>query len=77
MIDDVVAESDKDLNKKTAHHPRPDKLDLFSNGKSTKQHENEKTKSPAVITELNFNLHSRPTEKTALEICGEQMEKMC
>ena len=78
MIDDVVVVSEKDSSKKTSHHPRPDNLDLFSNGKfnsNHKQKEDDKTKSPAIIRELNLNLHSRPTEKTALEICGEQMEK--
>ena len=28
-----------------------------------------------ILPEINLNLHSRPAEKTALEICGEQMEK--
>ena len=32
-------------------------------------------KSTLGILTLNLNLHSRPAEKTALEICGEQMEK--
>jgi hypothetical protein len=32
------------------------------------------SKTIGILT-LNLNLHSRPAEKTALEICGEQMEK--
>jgi hypothetical protein len=91
MIDDVVVNEKDSSHQRTSHPRPDNLDLLFTNGKFnnnnhhhhhhknnvTKQQkeENEKTKSPAIITELNLNLYSRPTEKTALEICGEQMEK--
>ena len=38
------------------------------------RHQDSPSKNMGILT-LNLNLHSRPAEKTALEICGEQMEK--
>lgn len=39
------------------------------------QQNNTTTITTTATTENGLNLYSRPTEKTALEICGEQMEK--
>ena len=56
---------------------RPDNLNLNFNNqqKVNDKLKDETNQSKIYLPELNLNLYLRPAEKTALEICGEQMEK--
>ena len=70
---------------------RPDNLNLLSVAKHKiennenkssrhlllkKAQANQLAEQKSLLPELNLNLYSRPAEKTALEICGEQMERV-
>lgn len=58
---------------------RPTKLDLNGkngeNGDSNELENNIANNNNSNNTDMHVNLYARPLEKTALEICGEQMEK--
>lgn len=65
---DVIGPS-SEMSDELENSKRPDNLNLLGvNG--------EKKTEKFALNELSLNLYSRPAEKTALEICGEQMEKI-
>ncbi len=57
---------------------RPDKLNLFAacEKKEARTSSGFGDSKTSLLPKLSLNLYSRPTEKTALEICGEQMERV-
>lgn len=70
-------------SEQTRRRPRPDKLNLFGGKARTRSAREELPPASVcgVSQELSAdttqtNLYSRPAEKTALEICGEQMERV-
>ena len=78
MIDDETKEPELTQPFK---HQRPDNLNLFStkepNASKVKLRKSQSTdQKMSLLPKLSLNLYSRPAEKTALEICGEQMEKV-
>lgn len=52
---------------------RPDNLNIFD---SDKQKIRKSVNKAVTLPEFGLNFYSRPAEKTALEICGEQMERV-
>lgn len=60
----------------TKRRPRPDKLELFGRTRSAREESTPASVSQELAGDsAHTNLYSRPAEKTALEICGEQMER--
>ncbi len=68
-----------DVSEGGVKRQRPDKLNLFAESSEKKEARvssgfgDSKT---SLLPKLSLNLYSRPSEKTALEICGEQMERV-
>lgn len=63
-----------DMSDEVESHKRPDNLNLA--GVNGEKKAAAAAAEKFALNELSLNLYSRPAEKTALEICGEQMEKI-